>query len=239
AAQMLATGKAFNIFLGWEFATGVWIGGLVTVIYTSFGGFKAVAYTDTVQGVLMLFALMVIPVVGLPEVGGFSGLWAGLQNVDVALTSPWVIDDSSTVVLIAVASSLAIGLPFIGVPQLLVRFMAIKDTAEVPKAATVSILVILLFDLGAVATGLVGRVLFPDLADPENVMPTLAKALFSPVVTGILVVAVLSAVMSTVSSLLNLASSAIVHDLYQKIRHPESSGKHEAKLGQWTTLALG
>ncbi|MCP4271894.1 MAG: sodium/proline symporter [Gammaproteobacteria bacterium] len=239
AAQMLATGKAFNIFLGWDYTTGVWVGGLVTVAYTSFGGFKAVAYTDAVQAMLMLFALIAVPVVGLPEVGGFSGLWAGLQNIDLSLTSPWVLSDSNSVIIFAVASSLAIGLPFIGVPQLLVRFMAIKDTDEVPKAATVSVIVILMFDLGAVATGLVGRVLFPDLADPENIMPTLAKALFSPLVTGILVVAVLSAVMSTVSSLLNLASSAIVHDLYQKIRNPDSDGKHEAKLGQWTTLVLG
>ena len=239
AAQMLATGKAFNIFLGWDYMAGVWIGGLVTVIYTSFGGFKAVAYTDTVQAMLMLFAMIAIPVVGLPLVGGFSGMMTGLQNIDVALTSFWSIEDSNTVILIAIVSSLAIGLPFLGVPQLLVRFMAIKDTADVPKAASISIVVILLFDFGAVMTGLVGRVLFPDLTDPENIMPTLAKSLFTPIVTGILVVAVLSAVMSTVSSLLNLASSAIVHDLYLKIRKPSSSDALGAKLGIWVTLVLG
>ena len=131
------------------------------------------------------------------------------------------------------------GLPFLGVPQLLVRFMATRNTTEVPKAAAVSIVVILLFDLGAVATGLVGRVLFPVMDDAENIMPTLAQELFPPLITGVLMVAVLSAVMSTVSSLLNLASSAIVHDLYKNISKRATSPLREARLGQWTTLVLG
>ena len=239
AAQMLATGKAFNVFLGWEYATGVWVGGLVTVAYTSFGGFKAVAYTDAVQAMLMLFALVVIPVVGLQAVGGFSALAEGLRHADAELLSPWFSSGSTTVAIIAIASALAIGLPFIGVPQLLVRFMAIKGDTDVARAAVVSIVVILIFDLGAVATGLVGRVLFPVLEDAEKIMPTLAQALFPPLITGVLVVAVLSAVMSTVSSLLNLASSAIVHDLYKNLRRPSSAALREASLGQWTTLVLG
>jgi sodium/proline symporter len=117
--------------------------------------------------------------------------------------------------------------------------MATRDADEVPKAAAVSIVVILLFDLGAVATGLVGRVLFPGLDDPETVMPTLAQELFPPLLTGVLVVAVLSAVMSTVSSLLNLASSAIVHDIYRKLSSRRAASSREAALGQWVTLALG
>lgn len=248
AAQMLATGKAFSIFLDWDYTTGVWVGGLVTVAYTSFGGFKAVAYTDAVQAMLMLFALVIIPVVGLSEIGGLSQLLSSLETMDATLVSPWFPGQTSTFAVIAIMSALAIGLPFIGVPQLLVRFMAIRDVTEVRKAAGISIIVILIFDLGAVATGLVGRVLFPEMAqlggDAENVMPTLARTLFPPIITGILVVAVLSAVMSTVSSLLNLASSAIVHDLYSKFPWPfsrksGSGNSREASLAQWTTLAVG
>ena len=239
AAQMLATGKAFNVFLGWDYATGVWVGGLVTVVYTSFGGFKAVAYTDTVQALLMLFALIVVPVAGLNAVGGVAELWAALQAADTSLVSPWGSPDSAVVSLVVIASGLAVGLPFLGVPQLLVRFMATRNTTEVPKAAAVSIVVLLLFDLGAVATGLVGRVLFPVMDDAENIMPTLAQELFPPLITGVLMVAVLSAVMSTVSSLLNLASSAIVHDLYKNISKRATSPLREARLGQWTTLVLG
>jgi sodium/proline symporter len=247
AAQMLATGKAFSVFLGWDYATGVWVGGLVTVAYTAFGGFKAVAYTDAVQAMLMLFALLAVPIIGVAAIGGLVALWEGLAAADVALLSPWSSGEGTLLTLVVVASGLAVGLPFIGVPQLLVRFMAIRDTAEVPRAAGLSIAVILLFDLGAVATGLVGRVLFPGLADAETVMPELATALFPPLVTAVLVVAVLSAVMSTVSSLLNLASSAIVHDAWRPLRARRSGAqgasqgeaRGEAAIGAWVTLALG
>jgi sodium/proline symporter len=238
AAQMLATGKAFHVFLGFDFATGVWVGGLVTVAYTAFGGFKAVAYTDAVQAMLMLFALIAVPVAGLLTIGSVDAVAAGLRLADPALLSPFDAIGGS-VALVAVASGLAVGLPFLGVPQLLVRFMAMRSPEEVPRAATVSVVVIILFDLGAVATGLVGRVLFPGLEDAETVMPELARSLFPPLVTGILVVAVLSAVMSTVSSLLNLASSAIVHDVYRQTARGRSSSAKEARLGAWVTLALG
>ena len=117
--------------------------------------------------------------------------------------------------------------------------MAMRSPEEVPRAATVSVIVIILFDLGAVATGLVGRVLFPGLDDAETVMPELARALFPPLVTGVLVVAVLSAVMSTVSSLLNLASSAIVHDLYRHTARGRAKAGTEARIGAWVTLVLG
>lgn len=239
AAQMLATGKAFNVFLGFDFATGVWVGGLVTVAYTAFGGFKAVAYTDAVQAMLMLFALIAVPVAGLSAIGGFEALWSGLSTVDPALLSPVDVASEHAVAIVAVASGLAVGLPFLGVPQLLVRFMALRSPEEVPRAALLSVIVIILFDLGAVATGLVGRVLFPDLGDAETVMPELAQALFPPLVTGVLVVAVLSAVMSTVSSLLNLASSAIVHDVYRHTARGRAKAGKEARIGAWVTLALG
>lgn len=239
AAQMLATGKAFTVFLGWDYATGVWIGGLVTVTYTAFGGFKAVAYTDAVQSMLMLFALLAVPIVGVAAIGGLAALRDGLVAADPALLVPWATGESGIVVLIVIASGLAVGLPFLGVPQLLVRFMAIRDTREVPKAARVSIVVVLLFDLGAVATGLVGRVLFPGLEDAETVMPELARSLFPPLITGVLVVAVLSAVMSTVSSLLNLASSAIVHDLYGHFARRADAVRREASIGVWVTLLIG
>ncbi len=239
AAQMLATGKAFTVFLDWNYATGVWVGGLVTIVYTSFGGFKAVAYTDAIQAMLMLFALTFVPWAGLQAVGGLDAMWNSLQAIDPAMLSLWRPDDPLFVTIIVIASALAVGLPFIGVPQLLVRFMAIKETGDIKKAATVSVVVILIFDLGAVGIGLVGRALFPDLADAERIMPVLAEELFPPIITGILVVAVLSAVMSTVSSLLNLASSAIVNDIYAKSPLRSSDPGKEASLGRWTTLVLG
>ena len=211
----------------------------MTIAYTSLGGFKAVAYTDAIQAMLMLFALTFVPWAGLQAIGGIDVMWESLRTIDASMLSLWQPEDPLFVTIVVITGALAVGLPFIGVPQLLVRFMAIKETEDIKKAATVSVVVILLFDLGAVATGLVGRVLFPEMADAERIMPVLAEELFPPIITGILVVAVLSAVMSTVSSLLNLASSAIVNDIYAKRRLRPSNAAREASLGRWTTLLLG
>jgi sodium/proline symporter len=141
--------------------------------------------------------------------------------------------------VVAVASALAVGLPFAGAPQLLVRFMAARGSQDIRIAAYISVGVIFLFDLGAVATGLVGRALFGELPDAEAIMPELSRALFPPVITGVLVVAVLSAIMSTVSSLLALATSAAVRDLYQRSLRPQAPTQQVARLGLWVTLGLG
>ena len=97
----------------------------------------------------------------------------------------------------------------LGVPQLMTRFMAASDDMELRKARSISVLVILLFDIGAVTAGMAGRAQFPDLADAEQVFPRLARELFPPLITGVLMVVVLSAIMSTVDSLLLLASSSV------------------------------
>jgi len=103
----------------------------------------------------------------------------------------------------------------------------------------ISIIVIFLFDIGAVTSGLAGRALFPGLEDPEGIFPLLATELFSPVYAGILMVVVLAAIMSTADSLLIMASSAVVRDYLQKIR---ASGKTDAELaryGKMVTLVIG
>lgn len=239
AAQMLATGKAFESFLGWPYATGVIVGGLVTIVYTSFGGFRGVAYTDTAQAILMLFAVIAVPAAGLAALGGVENWAQKIQSIDPALFS--LVDTSPgwPVAAIALASSLAIGLPFLGVPQLLVRFIAVSNEDEIRRASRISVAVIFLLGFGAVSTGLVGRALVPDLADPERVMPVLSETLFPPIVSGLLVAAVLSAVMSTVSSLMNLASSALIGDLYHRAINPKLDTKSMGKLGVWATAVIG
>lgn len=229
AAQMLATGKAFESFLGWNYTLGVLAGGAVTVAYTSFGGFRGVAYTDAAQAGLMVFAVVAVPIAGLLAVGGMGPLVDALSTASASHLSPIDFSQGTTLGLVALASALAVGLPFLGVPQLLVRYMTLSGDADVPKAKRVSVFVIFLLGSGAVATGLVGRALFPGLDDAETIMPVLSEELFPPVITGLLIAAVLSAVMSTVSSLMTLASSAVVGDVYHKIFRP---GMDTGKLGR-------
>jgi Na+/proline symporter len=141
--------------------------------------------------------------------------------------------------LVGIFSFLAIGLPFMGVPQLMVRFMSACSEQSLVPAMAISITVILLFDLGAVLTGMAGRALFPGLEDPEGILPLLSTELLPPVLGGVMMVVVLAAIMSTVDSLLILASSAVVRDYWQQIRGAALDDRAFAARGKIVTLVIG
>ena len=135
---------------------------------------------------------------------------------------------------------MAIGLPFLGAPQLLVRFMSARAGGrELTKARNMSVIIILLYDAGAVTAGMAGRALFPGLDDAETIFPLLATELFPPVLTGVMMVVVLAAIMSTVDSLLILASSAVVRDTMQKILGSTRSDQALAGYGKIVTILIG
>jgi len=239
AAQMVATGKAFSGFTDMTYTTGVVFGATVIIVYTLVGGYKAVAWTDLIQGLLMLTGLIVVPLVAVDVAGGWDAVLGTLAAEDPGLLSPWGPDGKSVKAFIAVASFLAIGIGFIGVPQLMVRFMSARSEESLVPAMIISITVILLFDIGAVTSGLAGRALFPGLEDPEGILPLLATELFSPVFAGVLMVVVLAAIMSTADSLLIMASSAVVRDFLQKIRSSTKTDAELARIGKIVTLVIG
>lgn len=238
-AQMVASGKALSSFIGMDYRSAVVVGAVIIISYTFVGGYKAVAYTDVVQGVLMLGGLLVVPVVAIAAAGGWQSVTDRLAAQDPGLLRMWDITGSGIPGWIALVSFLAIGLPFLGVPQLMVRFMSARDETELRKARIMSIIVILLFDAGAVTAGMAGRALFPGLEDAETIFPVLSAELFPPVITGIMMVVVLSAIMSTVDSLLLLASSAVVRDTMQKIIGSTRSDKTLAGYGKVVTILIG
>jgi sodium/proline symporter len=236
-AQMVATGKAFSSFLGMDYATGVIVGSVFIIGYTFVGGYKAVSYTDVVQGVLMLLGLIAVPAAAIIASGGWAGVEESLMQQDPALLNMFAIADGPT--WIGIASLMAVGLPFLGVPQLLIRFMSARDDGEILKARIMSVFVMLIFTAGAVTAGVAGRALFPGLEDHETIFPVLSSNLFPPVIAGMLLVVVLSAIMSTVDSLLLLASSAFVRDTYQKIMGSNESDERLSNYGKAFTVAVG
>ena len=238
-AQMVASGKALSSFIGMDYTTAVVVGAVIIIAYTFVGGYKAVAYTDVVQGVLMLAGLIIVPTVAISAAGGWQSVTDNLAAQDPGLLGMWDITGSGIPGWIALVSFLAIGLPFLGVPQLMVRFMSAKDENELRKARVLSVIVILLFDVGAVTAGMAGRALFPGLEDAETIFPVLSTELFPPVITGVMMVIVLSAIMSTVDSLLLLASSAVVRDTMQKIIGSAKSDKALASYGKVVTILIG
>jgi len=239
SAQMVATGKAFSGFVGLDYRAGVIIGAVIIIGYTFVGGYKAVSYTDVVQGVLMLAGLIVVPLVAISAAGGWQQRMATLHAYDPAFIDMFAVLDGSTAGFVAVVSFAAIGLPFLGVPQMLIRYMSARDEEELKKARIVSIAVLFVFLFGAVTAGIAGRALFPGLEDSEQVFPTLASELFPPLLTGLLLVIVLSAIMSTVDSLLLLASSSIVRDTMQKILGSKKSDATLAGYGKVVTIIIG
>ncbi len=236
-AQMVATGKAFSSFLGMDYETGVIVGSVIIIGYTFVGGYKAVSYTDVVQGVLMLLGLVAVPMAAIAAAGGFGEIRASLATQDPALLDLFAFGDKPT--WIGIASFLAIGLPFIGVPQLLIRYMSARDDGEIRKARVMSLIVIAIFGIGAVTAGIAGRALYPGLEDGETIFPVLSNNLFPPVISGMLLVVVLSAIMSTVDSLLLLASSAAVRDTYQKILGSDESDERLSNYGKAVTVVIG
>ena len=238
-AQMVATGKAFSGFLGMDYATGVIVGSIFIIGYTFVGGYKAVCYTDVVQGVLMLLGLIAVPAAAIYASGGWSEVHSNLALQDPTLVDMMAVTGEGKIVWIAIASFIAIGLPFMGVPQLLVRYMSARDEGEIKKARWVSVTVMLFFTAGAVTAGVAGRALFPGLDDSETIFPVLSSNLFPPIIAGLLMVVVLSAIMSTVDSLLLLASSSVVRDTYQKIIGTTKSERSLSNYGKLLTVIIG
>ncbi len=247
AAQLTASGKTFESFTGISYEAGVLIGAVVILFYTSLGGLKAVAWSDLMQATLMAAALVALPLVAISEIGGLGALASALASADPGLLRPLGSDGWSGQGIANVASHLGVGLAFLGAPQLLVRFMASKNRRTLSDGGLMATIVIILFDLGAVLTGMAGRVLYPGIADPEGILPFLASELTPPLVTGLFLVAVLAAIMSTADSVLLLASSAAVRDVLQKLVG-EGGGRlarfvadeaRVVRVGKWVTFGLG
>lgn len=236
-AQMVSSGKALSSFLDMKYETGVVVGAVFIIGYTFVGGYKAVSYTDVVQGVLMLLGLIAVPAAAIFAAGGWGEVRSALAEQDPALLDMFAF--SSGPAWVGVASFLAIGLPFLGVPQLLIRYMSARDDVEIQKARIMSIIVLLFFTAGAVTAGVAGRALFPGLEDSETIFPVLSSELFPPVISGMLLVVVLSAIMSTVDSLLLLSSSAVVRDTYQRIMGSTDSESALSNYGKLVTVIIG
>ena len=239
AAQLTAIGKAFNSFLAMSYTQGVVIGAIIILYYTSVGGFKAVAYSDLLQGILMFLGLLLLPIVGFVAAGGWTPVITRLQAENPALLAPMGEFGFTVAGVISALGFVGIGFAFLGAPQLLTRFMSARNRGEIVNASLIAVICIIVFDIGAVFAGIAGRSLFPGLADAETILPTMSAELFPAIFTGIFLVIVLAASMSTVDSLLILASSSVVRDVVQKILRPDLSELRLSLVGKLTTVVIG
>jgi sodium/proline symporter len=247
SAQIDATGTAFESFLGMDWLTGALLGFAVVMVYSTSGGFLAVVWSDVFQGVLMFAGLVVLPIVGLVAIGGPGVMIDKLAATDPSLLS-WSGGTGWTGITWMSTLGLAlIGLGFLGSPQIFVRFIALRDESEIAKGTWVAFIWTLLADSGAVLTGMVGRAWLTGPGESmeralgnggQDVLPLLVEALLPAFLVGLFIAIVLSAIMSTVDSLLVVASSAAVRDLYQQVLHPDLRDEDLVSASRWATLGI-
>jgi sodium/proline symporter len=213
AAQFQGAASTFASSFGLSMPTSIVTGATIIMIYTLLGGFWAVSVTDTVQGLLMAFAAVLLPATALTAVGGVDGFFEGLAAVSSADQLSLKAGNTGLAAIGFVLGLLFIGIGTYGQPHLLVRFMALRDERAMRQARWLTIIWYLLVFLGMCFVGLVGHILFPAIDNPETIFFTLTESLFSPLVGAVLIAAVLSAIMSTADSQLLVAASVLAHDL--------------------------
>ena len=213
AAQFQGAAGAFASTFGLSVPVSILTGAAIIMIYTLLGGFWAVSVTDTVQGLLMAVCALLLPVFALQALGGWDGFVDGLAATDNYRRLDWRAGHVGLAGAGFVLGFISIGIGTFGQPHLLVRFMALRDENTLRQARLLTIAWYLLVFMSMCFLGLAGHILFPVIDDPETVLFALSESLLPPLVGGILVAAVLSAIMSTADSQLLVAASALAHDL--------------------------
>ena len=235
ASGIVAGARLFESVFGLPYAQALWWGAAATIAYTLIGGFLAVSWTDTVQATLMIFALILTPIIVMAAVGGPAESLAIIERSD-ALKLSWLGKGG----FIAVVSALAWGLGYFGQPHILARFMAAESVNTIPQARRIGMTWMVLCLLGAILVGFFGISYFethpqqagPVTANPERVFIVLAELLFNPWIAGVLLSAILAAVMSTLSCQLLVCASALTEDFYRGFVRPQAGERELVWLGR-------
>ena len=220
SSGFVAAGKLFETVFGLPFQYAIFLGAGSVVFYTLIGGFLAVSRTDFIQGVMMFFAILIVPTCAAMSLGGFGDTVSAISAYKESMLQPLTKPDGSTMGAIELISLLAWGIGYFGQPHILVRFMAIKSTSELPQATRIAMTWVILSLAAAVAIGMVGTVYLTtplEGTNAETVFLVMTNQLFPPIIAGLMLSAVLAAIMSTASSQLLVAASAFAQDFYKTL----------------------
>ena len=230
SGQTLASGKLLAAGLGIKLETGIWLGFALVVPYVVAVGYRGIVWSDIAQSILILTALLVVPVWAVVQAGGPGEVYSLLADIDPALASVTA-GRSGWGAVVFVLFWLSIGLAYPGQPHLLARFMAARDTRSLEQGRVVAIIWFTIIVGMAVVTGVCARAAFSELPglvisrepleiDSERVLPILAGQLFVPVVSGMVLAAVLAACITTLNSQLFSVISTVLSDGSSLIRRP-------------------
>lgn len=245
ASGIVAGARLFESLFHVEYSTALWLGAGATIIYTFIGGFLAVSWTDTIQASLMIFALILTPIMVLIGLGDWQQTMASIQAAATTAGMEYSSLFAGTTFL-GIVSTAAWGLGYFGQPHILARFMAAESVGAMKNARRIGMTWMILCLAGAVAVGYFGIAYFqahPELAGPvtqnhERIFIELATILFNPWIAGIILSAILAAVMSTLSCQLLVCSSAITEDFYKGFLRPYASQKELVWIGRFMVLLI-
>ena len=216
AAQLLAGSKALHVIFGWNYSWGIILGALIVLVYCFSGGIRASIWTDALQSILMMVAMMLLLVIALNACGGIAGLWQQLGEIDPVLIQP-IPQDLQYGFGLFLLSWLVAGLGVVGQPHIMIRAMVINDAAKIGISRNIYAVSYIVFSTAAVLVGLSARVLLPNLTaggDPELALPQMAIVLLPAILVGVILAGIFSAVVSTADSQILACSAALTQDLF-------------------------
>jgi sodium/proline symporter len=236
---LVAGGKLFQAVFGIDYRLAVFIGALAIIVYTSMGGFVAVCLTDAVQGMLMIAALVVVPLMAAEAVGGWSACLRNIQSNCPEFLSVFS-KKAGSMPTMGLVSTLGWGLGYFGMPHILVRFMAIESEARIPRARRIAVTWSAVCLAASIGVGFTGVAYFHQqgLADSEKVFIHLIQHLFHPVLAGLCLAAVLAAIMSTADSQILICTSVITEDIYRTFVKRQAAEKELVRIGRATAVAI-
>ncbi len=235
SSGLVATGKLFQSTFGVKYETAVIVGGGIIIAYTFLGGFLAVCWTDLFQGTLMLLALVVVPAVACMKIGGTQAIREAMELKNISSS---LLPQKGTAGALAIVSAMAWGLGYFGQPHILARFMSVKSVNKLAESMTIAIVWVVLSLSGAVVIGFVGIGMFDNLADEEKVFIFMISKVMHPWLAGIMLAAILSAIMSTIDSQLLVSSSALTEDFYQKAIRKNAAERETVLVGRICVIII-
>jgi sodium/proline symporter len=246
-AQFITFGKLFSYIFNADnyYMAMVILGAVLVMFYTLLGGFMAVGMTDLIQGLLMIFALVVVLTFGFFHAGGFSVIAKNLETFPrftdfFGIATPKLVEGVQEVVngvpqfgpganygFLAIVSTLAWGLGYFGMPQVLVRFMAINKLSNIRSARNIAVIWCFIAQIAAVLIGIIGRAYLPGLLQTtgtaENIFLHLGTRFFPPLLAGIVISGILAASMSSSDSYMLIVGSSLANDIFKDVIKKDAS----------------
>lgn len=241
SSALVAGAKLFESVFGFPYQMALLVGTAAVLLYTFIGGFLAVSWTDLLQGTLMILALVGIGLTCLYLLGGYRPFLSSINAKNPDLLTLFTDPEGMNLGWLSIASLAGWGLGYFGQPHILARFMAIESESKVPSARHIAVTWVIVCLIFSVLAGLLAGPMLADSlsgSETEKAFIYLSKAVLHPVPAGVVLAAVLAAIMSTADSQLLVASSAVAEDIYDGFLNREASQGELLWIGRLSVVAI-